>query len=419
MTSVSDFSPAVTSAATKAKRRIHGLSARTKWILGGAGCIILAVAAWQVASGLLAGHKKPPPLPPVHVAQATRADVTVVTHTIATVVSPAMVQINAQVAGKLLRAYFQEGQIVHKGDPLFLIDPAPYANALAQARAQLAKDQATAQSDLNDQGRYTALYAANATSQQSRDQAVAAAQAAVAQVNSDQAAVNIAEENLGYTKIVSPIDGKTGAITIQPGNLITVAGSTPLVTITQIQPIKLSFFLPQSQLVQLQNQLQAGKLNAIVPMPGAAGGNETAPVDFISNIVGAATGTIELRATFGNQDQRLVPGQSLNIGISIDQIAQAIIVPRDAVNLGPDSSYVYVVTQSKGDGKDGSQSIAVTKNVKVLSDDGANDAVQGDVKPGDTVIIDGQFRVTSGGQVAVQKGGGSGLHASAASQAPT
>ena len=223
-----------------------------------------------------------------------------------------------------------------------LIDPAPFQYALEQARAQLAKDQATAQSDLNDEQRYTALYAANATSQQSRDQAVAAAKSAVAQVNADQAQVNIAAENLGYTRIVSPIDGKTGPIVIQRGNLITVAGATPLVTITQIQPIKLSLFVPQSQLVQLQNQMQTGKLNAIVPMPGAPGGNEIASVDFISNIVGSSTGTIELRATFTNQDQRLVPGQSLNIGITINQIAGATVVPRDAVNLGPDSSSAFM-----------------------------------------------------------------------------
>jgi multidrug efflux system membrane fusion protein len=397
MASVSDFSPAVTRVTKKAKKTVRRMSGRTKWILAGAGGLILAVLLWHVVAGLLAGPKKPPPPPPVHMALARRADVTAIDHTIATVVSPATVQVNAQVAGTLLAAYFQEGQIVHKGDPLFLIDPAPFQNALAQARAQLAKDQATAQSDLNDEKRYIALYAANATSQQMRDQAVAAAAGAVAQVNSDQAAVNIAAENLGYTRIVSPIDGKTGPIVIQPGNLITVAGATALVTITQIQPIKLSFFLSQDKLTQIQNQMTAGKLMAIVPAADAPGGQETAPVDFVSNIVGSTTGTIELRATFANQDQRLVPGQSVNVGVTLDQIQGATVVPRDAVNLGPDSSYVYVVNN---------QSVAVSKTVKVLNDDGANDAISGGVKPGDKVIIDGQLRVTSGTKVAVQKGRG-------------
>jgi membrane fusion protein, multidrug efflux system len=412
MASVSEFSPVLAGVTKTAKKSVGRQSRRTKWILAGLAGLILVALAWHVIAALMAGNKKPPPPPPVHVATATRADVSVIDHTIASVVSPATVQVNAQVAGKLLQAYFQEGQIVHKGDPLFLIDPAPFQNALAQARAQLAKDQAAAQSALNDQKRYTALYAANATSQQMRDQVVATAQADVAQVNSDQATVNIAAENLGYTKIVSPIDGKTGPIIIQPGNLITVAGATPLVTITQIQPIKISFFLPQSQLTQIQNQMTAGKLTAIVPMPGAPNGSETAPVDFVSNIVGSATGTIELRATFANDDQRLVPGQSVNIGVTMNQIQGATVVPRDAVNLGPDSSYVYVVTYPKvrsGQGKKDRQDnlpVAVSKTVKVLNDDGTNDAISGDIKPGDTVITDGQLRVTSGAKVAVQKGPG-------------
>ena len=394
MSTVSDFTPAISHKGQTRKARVR-LSRRFKWILAVLGGLIVIALAWHVIAVLLAGPKKAPPPPPVHVAEARRANVSMVEHTIATVVSPATVQVNAQVSGKLISANFQEGQIVHKGDLLFQIDPNPYQNALAQAQAQLAKDQATAQSDLNDEKRYTALYAANATSQQMRDQAVAAAAGAVATVQSDQAALRTAEENLGYTRITSPIDGKTGPITIQPGNLITVAGATPLVTITQIQPIKLSFFLPQNQLTQIQTQVTSGRLIAIVPMPGAPGGNEKAAVDFISNIVGAATGTIELRATFANQDQRLVPGQSINIGLTIGQIEGATVVPRDAVNQGPDTSYVYVVN---------AQSRIVSQTVKVLNDDGANDAISGNVKPGDKLVIEGQLQVVPGTKVAIQKG---------------
>jgi multidrug efflux system membrane fusion protein len=394
MSSISDFTPGIAKPA-KARHAKTGLTRRTKWILAGVGGVILIILAWHFIAELMAGKKKPPPPPPVHVAQAKTADVILYQRTIATVVSPATVQVNAQVAGKLLTAYFQEGQLVKKGDPLFLIDPAPFQNALAQAQAMLAKDQATAQSALNDEKRYIALYAQNATSQQQRDLAVATAKADVAQVNSDQAAVNIAAENLGYTKITSPIDGKTGPIVIQPGNLITVAGATPLVTITQIQPIKLSFFLPQTQLTQLQNQMAAGKLTASVPMAGAPKGRERATVDFISNIVQANTGTIELRATFANADQRLVPGQSVNTAVTMGELPQAIVVPRDGVNVGPDSSYVYVV------GKD--MKVA-QKTVKVLNDDGTNDAISGDVKPGDRIIVEGQNRVSPGVTVAIQKG---------------
>ena len=142
--------------------------------------------------------------------------------------------------------------------------------------------------------------------------------------------------------------------------------------------------------------MNAGKLDAVVPMPGAAGGKEQAKVDFISNIVGANTGTIELRATFLNADQRLVPGQNVNVGVTIGQVAGATIVPRDAVNIGPDSSYVYVVDKDN---------VVASKTVKILNDDGTVDAVQGDVKPGDQVVVEGQLRIVPGAKVAVRNSG--------------
>jgi multidrug efflux system membrane fusion protein len=131
---------------------------------------------------------------------------------------------------------------------------------------------------------------------------------------------------------------------------------------------------------------------AVIPMAGAAGGSEKAPVDFVSNMVSASSGTIELRADFPNTDLRLVPGQTVNVSASINQIPRATVVPRDAVNLGPQSSFVLVV------GKDGK---AWAKTVKVLNDDGVDDAIQGEVHPGDKVITNGQLRVTSGQPVRV------------------
>ena len=395
--SVSEFLPST----TRAVKADAARSSRKRRVMWGLAALLLLGLAWLGYRMFAPSRSHASPPAPVRTAQAIKKDVTVVQNTIATVVSPATVQVTAQVQGKLITAYFQEGDLVKKGAPLFLIDPAPFENALAQAKAQLAKDSANLQSAQNDEKRYTALYAQNAISQQQRDLAVATAQADAASVDSDKAAVNIAAENLGYTRITSPIDGKTGPIQIQPGNVIMVAGatasgSTPLVTITQIQPIKLSFFLPETQLAQIQNQMAAGKLDATVPMPGAAGGKEQAKVDFISNTVGANTGTIELRATFPNDDQRLVPGQNVNVGVTIGQIAGATVVPRDAVNLGPDSSYVYVVDKDD---------VVSSKTVKVLNDDGAMDAIQGDVKPGDQVVVEGQLRIVPGAKVAVRNNG--------------
>ncbi len=376
--------------------RLQGLRPRTRYILYGLGVLLVLLLAWYFLAGLFAPKRKPPPPPPVKVAIAGRGDVTVTQKTIGTVVSPATVQVTAQVTGKLLAANFREGDIVHKGELLFQIDPAPYQAAQAQAEGQLARDAATLANDQLDLARYQTLAQQNAISNQQLATQAAKVKSDEGVVETDKAAVQAARINLNFTRILSPIDGKTGPILIQPGNVIPAASATaqPLVSITQVQPIKVSFMLPQNGLAQIQNQFNQHRLVAIVPIAGAEGGAEKAPVDFVSNAVSAATGTIELRADFPNADMRLVPGQTVTVAATINQIPGATIVPRDAVNLGPDSSFVLVVA---ADGK------AYSKTVKVLNDDGVNDAIQGDVKPGDKVVTDGQIRVTAGQAVRIVK----------------
>jgi multidrug efflux system membrane fusion protein len=379
--------------------RLQGLRRRGRFILSGLGVLALLLLGWHFLGPLFAPQRKGPPPPPVKVAMAQRRDITVISKTIGTVVSPATVQVTAQVTGKLLAANFHEGDIVHKGQLLFQIDPAPYQAAEAQAEGQLARDAATLSNDRIDLQRYQTLAQQNAISGQQLATQSAKVKSDEGVVEADKAAVQSARINLNFTHIVSPIDGKTGPILIQPGNVIPAvsAGTQPLVSITQVQPIKVSFMLPQNRLAQIQNQFNQHRLMVVVPVGGAEGGAEKAPVDFVSNAVSASTGTIELRADFPNSDMRLVPGQTVMVGATLNQIPGATVVPRDAVNLGPDSSFVLVV------GKDGK---AYSRIVKVLNDDGVNDAIQGDVKPGDTVVTDGQLRVTPGQAVRVIKGGG-------------
>jgi len=376
--------------------RLQGLRGRGRLVLYGLGVLALLLLAWHFLGPLFAPKRKGPPPPPVKVAVAQRRDVIVAQKTIGTVVSPATVQVTAQVTGKLLAANFHEGDVVHKGQLLFQIDPAPYQAAEAQAEGQLARDVATLANDRIDLTRYQTLAQQNAISNQQLATQAAKVKSDEGVVETDKAAVQSARINLNFTHIVSPIDGKTGPILIQPGNVIPVASATaqPLVSITQVQPIKVSFMLPQNGLAQIQNQFNQHRLMAVVPIAGAAGGAEKAPVDFVSNAVSAATGTIELRADFPNSDMRLVPGQTVTVAATINQIPGATIVPRDAVNLGPENSFVLVVA---ADGK------AYSRTVKVLNDDGVNDAVQGEVKPGDKVVTDGQLRVTPGQPVRVMK----------------
>jgi len=163
----------------------------------------------------------------------------------------------------------------------------------------------------------------------------------------------------------------------------------------QIQPVKVSFFLPQSELPRIQEQMRNHRLFATVEAHGAGADSMTAPIDFIGNAVDSNTGTVELRASFSNEDYRLVPGQLLDVSVSLAQIPSALTVPREAVNVGPQGRYVYVLTKD-----DIAQMVPVT----VIYDDGRNAAIGGEVRAGDRVIIDGQLRVIPGKAVAIVTG---------------
>ena len=373
-----------------AAREQEGIAPYRRYLIGG-GALILVLAGFYFwsHSGNDAGARRVATVP-VTVAAATQMDMPVVKSTLGTVVANSTVSVTARVQGQLTRAYFIEGQMVKQGDLLFQIDPRPFQAALTQAQGQLQRDEASLSSANADARRYAALFAQNAISTQQRDQSEAAAKADAALVTADQGAVEAARLNLEFTQIRAPVDGKTGPILLQPGNLVSVNGtSTPLVTLSQIQPIKVSFNLPQSDLPRIQARAAKGGLSAAVNLHNQGGKNITAPVNFVSNAVSSA-GTIELRATYANADGALVPGQLVDVTVSLDNIANAIVVPRIAVINGPNGNYVYRVND-----KTVVQQVPVT----VQFDDGTSMAVDGDLKSGDKVITDGGLRVVPGSKV--------------------
>ncbi len=360
-----------------------------KWLIGGIALIaVLGAFAYMNHSGSSTAQRGPrSTAAPVRVAVAERRDVSVVERTIGTVLANTAVQVTARVQGVIDRAHFQEGEFVKAGDLLFEIDPRAYQAALAQAKAQLAKDQAQLQNAVNNEKRLRAVYEQRLTSMEALDAAIAATGSATASVASDQAAIDIAQLNLDYTRVRAPISGKTGPILVQPGNLVTNNSTAALVTINQIQPIKVSVSLPQSDLPRIQARASAGGLTASVDQRSEGGGQYSAPVDFVSNRVDGTTGTIELRATFANSDSSFVPGQLVDVTVELGEIANATVVPREAVNSGPDGLYAYAVTADNR---------AEQRSVTVLFDDGTSDAIEGNVHPGDQVIIDGQLRIVPG-----------------------
>ena len=364
-----------------------------KYLIGGVALIaVIAGFYFWSHSGAVAPRRAPPV--PVQVGQAQQLDMPVIKSALGTVVANTNVAVTARVQGQLTKQYFKEGQMVKAGDLLFEIDPRPFQAALTQAQGQLERDQASLTSAQRDASRYATLFAQNAISAQQRDQSAATAQSDAALVTSDRGVVEAARLNLEFTQIRSPVDGKTGPVLVQPGNLVSVNGvTTPLVTIAQIHPVKVSFVLPQADLPRIQTRFTKGNLTALVNLHGQTDKTITAPVDFVSNAVSAA-GTIELRATFPNLDGLLVPGQLVDVTAALDDIPGAIVLPRVAIINGPDGQFVYRITPKM---------TTAMVPVTVTFDNGTDVAVQGAIKAGDQVITDGGLRVTPGSKVTIAR----------------
>ena len=350
--------------------------------IGGAALALILVGFWYFT------HGSAPPVrraqaAPVKVGSVEIANMPVVERTIGTVMANSTVQINARIQGQMIKAYFKEGQMVKRGDILFQIDPRPYQATYDNALAQLATAKAKAD-------RYSRLTAQNAIAGQQFDDAQAAYLEA-------KAAVESARLNVEFTTIRAPINGKTGAILIQPGNMVSAStastNATPLVTINEIQPVKISLSLPQSDLPRIQEMQRTKGLRVTVALHDAGGaGDIKVPVNFVGNAVTNTTGTIELRTTYDNPDMALVPGQLVDVVVALAQIPNATLVPREAVNTGPDGQFVYVI-------KDGT---AQQVPVKVLFDDGVKNAVSSTLlRKGDQVIVEGQLRVIPGAKVSI------------------
>jgi membrane fusion protein, multidrug efflux system len=354
-----------------------------KYLIGAAALAVALGGFWYFTN-----TSAPPPrrtmAAPVRVAVVEQRSMEVIERTIGTVIANSTVSVNARVQGQLTRAFFREGQMVKTGDLLFQIDPRPYQATYDNAAAAVAS--AKAKFD-----RYTRLKGQNAISPQDVDDAQASYLEA-------RATAEAARLNLEFTQIRSPINGKTGPILIQPGNMVASSSSanasaTPLVTINEIQPVKISLALPQSELPRIQQMVNTPQGLTITMNLREAGAEKdlTAKVDFVSNAVTNTTGTIELRATYPNADLALVPGQLVNVVASLAEIKNATVVPREAVNTGPDGTFVYRVTD------DTAQQVPV----RVLFDDGDNAAIDAKLNAGDRVIVDGQIRVVPGAKVQV------------------
>jgi multidrug efflux system membrane fusion protein len=364
---------------------------------------------------------------PVTVAKATQRDVPVEIQVIGNVEAYSTITIKAQVSGQLTKVYFHEGDFVHKGEKLFSIDPRPleaaYSQALAniardqaalgQAEANLSRDQAQAKYQDTQAKRYADLYAGGVISKDQSEQLRAGADAMAQTVNADKAAIESARAAIGaskataenakvqlsYTDIPSPIDGRTGNLTVKEGNVLG-ANNMDLMTINQIEPIYVTFSVPEAQLPSIKKYMAMGKLVVRArPQDGDVKDEDLGVLTFVDNTVDVSTGTIKLKGTFPNAAHKLWPGQFVRVTLKLTTQPNAVVVPNQAINTGQNGSFVYVVKQDRT-----AEQRPVVTGARVDQDMVVNEGLE----PGETVVVEGQLRLAPGMRVVVRDASGGG-----------
>jgi membrane fusion protein, multidrug efflux system len=335
-----------------------------------------------------------PAAAPVRIATVASRTMPVELQAIGNVEAISTVSIKAQISGQLTRVHFKEGDFVKKGQLLFTIDRAPFEAALRQAEGTLAKDEAQALNSKLDAERYQGLGKQGVVSKQQVDAAGAAANAMAATVAADKAAVETAKINLEYTSIYSPINGRTGSVGVKEGNLVKANDVPILVTINQIEPIYVSFSIPEQQLAELKQYSNTKSLK-VDAAPQGSTKHFQGRLTFIDNSVDLTTGTIKLKATFDNAAHALWPGQFADVNLTLKSQPNAIVVPTAALQTSQSGTYVYVVDQDL---------TAKQQPVKVGWNVGEDTVIASGLQPGQRVVTDGQLRLTPGAKVDIKSG---------------
>ena len=359
---------------------------------------VFAIASFSGCSDKGAETPKMPAVP-VLVAQAVRRDVPDQLREIGTVEAFAAVAIKARVEGNLVQIDFKEGEFVKQGQTLAVLDPRPYAAALAQAQANLIRDQANADKAQADERRYDYLLKQGVGSRQQYDQANADAKSLAATVAADRAAIETARLNLQYTEIKAPIDGRTGNLGNHIGDLIKADADNAIVTIDQIQPIYVAFSIAENRLAEVRRNLAGRQLEVDAAIPGDPDPPEHGILTFVDNSVDKTTGMIELKGLFQNENRRLWPGQFVNATLTLSQTPNAILVPSQAIQTGQQGTFVYVV------GPD----LKVSARPIVAGAVFDNDTViTKGLAAGETVVTDGQLLLMPGASVRIKSALGGG-----------
>ncbi len=357
---------------------------------------------------------------PVVAAKVTEKSVPIEVSAVGNVEAYSTINVVPQISGQLTEIYFHEGDFVRKGQKLFFIDPSQLDAQVAQAEANLARDEALlSQSEANlakdsagekyarDQAvRYAKLFAEGIVSKEQGDQLTSTADSLAqgvradkaagdslrAQMRADQAAIRNLKVQLAFTTISSPIDGRTGNLTVKPGNVVN-ANTSSLMSITQVQPIYATFSVPETHLSAIRRYMAQGKLPVqAAPQDGSTNKPAQGVLTFVDNNVDSATGSIKLKGTFPNTDRQLWPGEYVNVVLRMAVRQNALVVPNQAVQTGQDGTYVYVVKDDQT-----VEMRPVTAGLRVDQDL----VIDKGLEAGETVVTEGQLRLAPGSRVQV------------------
>jgi membrane fusion protein, multidrug efflux system len=397
-----DRRAAPTQSAPLPERRRYGrrIVAGSILLLG----IVVAYVQWK-APGTGPTSKGGPP--PVMIGTATAAmdDIGVYVQALGTVTPVYTVSLTARVSGQITKVEYKEGQLVHTGDPLVEIDPAPFEAAVTQAEGQLARDQAQLELANINLVRETDLLKKGVISKQEYDTQVATVHQFEGAVKLDQGNLESAKVNLAYCHITSPIDGRVGLRLVDPGNIVQANGTSPLVMIAQLQPITVEFNVAEDYVPQIVGAVHGGKQ---LTVDAYDRGNQrklaTGTLESFNSEIDTTTGTLRLRATFKNDDDSLFPNQFVNARLLVDTHKDVTLLPNNAVQRNDNGAFVYLVQPNQ---------TVEAKAITVITTDGNVSEVE-DLEPGAVVAADSFNRIHDGAKVAIRpSGGGATAHASA------
>jgi multidrug efflux system membrane fusion protein len=359
-------------------------------VLGG---ILILVLLWLgFCNHGPAAPKTPPPVS-VTIAKVQVQDVPIAVTALGAAQAWQGVLINPQVAGKLLYVA-PEGADVGAGALIAEIDCSPYLAALAQARAALARDTAVLAGAQQNLTRYQTLLAQNSISSQQVDDQAALVKQEQGTLGLDRAQIQSASVNVGYCRIVSPVSGRVGVRLIDPGNIVSTATTSGIVSVNQITPIAVTFTVPQGDF----QRLAAASNGFRTPLATQAFSQETGAslgageLTVADNHVDAATGTVALKARFPNDGRQLWPGQFVNVRLTLQTVPHALVIPSTAVNNGPKGAFAYVV---------GADDKAQMRPITVAATQDGLAIIQSGLAAGETVVTDGQMTLRPGARVAI------------------